>query len=129
MTRFLTHARRFATAAALSAAVALAGCVSYEHLYDGAGILNEIDAEVVGKDLYENHCTLCHAMFQPSSYGMTTWDKQIRRYGAKAGLTKEQRTFVRLYLDSHAPDGERRLRLFAERATHLASAAPWRQQP
>ena len=54
---------------------------------------------------------------------MEVWDLQIRRFGAKAGLTKEERRFVRLYLDSYAPDGERRLRLLNERATEAADGA------
>jgi hypothetical protein len=103
--------RWFGAAAVLSAAVVLAGCVSYQHLYGPDGNLDEAQAQRVGKRLYENRCTLCHAMYQPSSYEMETWDSQIRRFGAKAGLTKEERRFVRLYLDSHAPDGERRARL------------------
>lgn len=98
----------------LGTAVVLAGCVSYEHLYGADGALDEIEAAIVGRNLYENRCTLCHAMYQPSSYNMDTWDTQIRRYGAKAGLTKQERTFVRLYLDSHAPDGARRLALAAQ---------------
>jgi hypothetical protein len=105
------HRRWFGAAAAFSAAVVLAGCVSYEQLYDGDGVLDEVEATRVGQELYENRCTLCHALYQPGSYEMETWDKQIRRFGAKAGLTKEERRFVRLYLDSHAPDGERRARL------------------
>lgn len=106
--------RWFGAAAALGAVAVLAGCVSYQHLYGADGALDEVQAERVGKDLYENRCTLCHALYDPGSYDMDTWDSQIRRFGAKAGLTKEERRFVRLYLDSHAPDGERRARLLRQ---------------
>lgn len=116
-----TWRRWTGAAVAISAAVVLAGCVSYQHLYGADGALDETAAERVGKRLYENRCTLCHALYQPSSYDMETWDSQIRRFGAKAGLTKEERRFVRLYLDSHAPDGARRLALLNQRAAEAAS--------
>ena len=99
-----THigSRRWGGAAAvLGTVLALAGCATYEQLYDADGRLDEVAAEPVGRQLYENRCTLCHGLYEPTSYPMAIWDRQIRRYGAKAGLSKEER---RLVTDRQIPE-------------------------
>ncbi len=102
-----SHKRLSFGAAAFAAAV-LAGCVSYAHLYGPDGSLDEPRAVAVGKTLYWDRCGLCHTPYEPTTYPMQTWDGQLRKYGARAGLRVEERRFVRLYLSTHAPDGERR---------------------
>ncbi len=93
---------------------ALAGCVSYAHLYAPDGTFADEDVVArVGEELYRDRCTLCHSVYEPTAYPMATWDAQLQKFGARAGMTREQRRIVRLYLSTHAPDGERRLRLAA----------------
>jgi len=107
---------RRGTVGAAALAAALTGCVSYAQLYAPDGTLDEARAAAIGHTLYRRRCALCHTPFEPSQYAMAAWDGQLRKYGARAGLTREERRFVRLYLDSHAPDGERRTRLAAATA-------------
>lgn len=105
-------------------AAALAGCVSYAHLYGPDGALDEVAAARVGYERYWGRCGLCHTAFHPTAYPMAAWDSQIRKYGARCGLTREEQRFVRLYLDSHAPDGARRAQLAA-----LGGEAPPADEP
>ena len=114
---------RLQIAAGLGVAAVVTGCVSYAHLYGPDGALDEAAAVGVGNGLYWQRCGLCHTPYEPAGYPMASWDGQIRKYGARAGLTLEQRKFVRLYLDSHAPDGERRRRLGSAPAAARANEA------
>ncbi len=54
--------------------------------------------------LYARGCALCHALRRPEKYPGEVWAANVRRYGARAGLTSREREAVLRYLRENASD-------------------------
>ncbi|HKB15078.1 MAG TPA: hypothetical protein VKF62_03385 [Planctomycetota bacterium] len=54
--------------------------------------------------LYARSCALCHPLRRPEAYPGAAWAANVRRYGARAGLSPRERETVLRYLQEHASD-------------------------
>lgn len=59
-----------------------------------------------GKYMYEAKCQSCHALYDPREFRARTFVRYVKKYGARAGLKREDRPYVTDYLVANARDAE-----------------------
>lgn len=47
-----------------------------------------------GESLYRRHCQTCHELYDPRDYSPSEWARNVKRYGPRAGLDREEQALV-----------------------------------